>query len=140
MRPIILLIVLFSSSFLYAGPKEEITSMLKEQDAAWSRGDLDAFMKPYESTGELVYIGSSGPMRNVQEMKKRYEEKYKNGANDFGKLTFSELQVEELAPGLARAWGKWLVEQKDKKQLTGWFSLVLKKKNDGWKIIHDHSS
>ncbi len=139
MKSLLFLVLLLSSSFIYAETKEEITSMLKEQDAAWNRGDLDAFMKPYDTTGELVYIGSSGPMRSAKAMKERYEARYKKGESDFGKLTFSDLQVEDLGPGLARAWGKWLVEQKDQKQ-TGWFSLILKKTNDGWKIIHDHSS
>jgi len=127
------------SGLLQADVKDEIIGLLKEQDAARSRGDLDGFMKYYDSTGELVFIGSSGPIRSSQVMKDGYEERYKKGKSDFGKLSFSDLEVEELAPGLARAWGKWLVEQKDQK-LSGWFSLIWKKTPAGWRIIHDHSS
>lgn len=122
----------------------EITTMLHEQDAAWTAGDLDGFMKFYDDSGALVFMTSEGPLRSYQGLKERYERRYKTGANDFGKLTFSDLQVEALAKGIARAYGKWMVEQKDAegkdKQLSGWFTLILKKTTAGWKIIHDHSS
>lgn len=140
-----LLFVLLLASVVSAGdPVQEITAMLHEQDAAWSRGDLDGFMKCYEDSGELVFMTSDGPVRSYQTLKERYEKRYKTGANDFGKLTFSDLQVEVLADGIARAYGKWIVDTKDTdgkpKQLSGWFSLILKNTPKGWKIIHDHSS
>ena len=136
---ILLVLVLGLASFVFADAKSEIISLLKEQDAAWSRGDLDGFMKYYDSTSALVFMGSDGPIRSAQVLKDHYDKKYNKGKTDFGKLTFSNLEVEELAPGLARAWGKWLVEQKDQK-LSGWFSLIWKKTPAGWRIIHDHSS
>lgn len=140
MKTLSLIAILFLASFGYASDAtKEITDLLHEQDAAWTRGDLDGFMKPYDSSGNLVFMTSDGPVRSYDTLKARYEKRYKTGENDFGKLTFSDLQVEELAPGLARAYGKWTVEQKDK-TLSGWFTLILKKTPAGWKIIHDHSS
>jgi len=136
---LLLIVFLFSSMLTAATVSDEITALLMAQDAAWNRGDLDGFMKPYDNTPELVFMGSSGPVRSAQVLKEHYESKYKTGQSDFGKLTFSELQVEELAPGIARAWGKWQVEQKEQ-TLSGWFTLILQKKQNGWKIIHDHSS
>jgi ketosteroid isomerase-like protein len=135
----LLVFVLGLSTLVFADAKSEIIPLLKEQDAAWSKGDLDGFMKYYDSSSELVFMGSTGPVRSAQTLKDYYDKKYKKGAGDFGKLTFSDLEVEELAPGLARAWGKWLVEQKDQK-LSGWFTLIWKKTAAGWRIIHDHSS
>lgn len=135
----LLIVVLGFGGIVFADAKSEIIPLLKEQDAAWSRGDLDGFMKYYDSSSELVFMGSNGPVRSAQTLKDYYDKKYKKGAGDFGKLTFSDLEVEELAPGLARAWGKWLVEQNDQK-LSGWFTLIWKKTSAGWRIIHDHSS
>lgn len=138
-----LVFLLFSVWFVSAAsgedPVAQITAMLHEQDAAWTRGDLDGFMKCYDDTGALVFMTTDGPMRSYKDLKARYEKRYKTGANDFGKLTFSDLQVEILAKDIARAYGKWMVEQPDKK-LSGWFTLILKKTPAGWKIIHDHSS
>ena len=80
-------------------------------------------MKYYDPSSELVFMGSTGPVRSAQVLKDYYDKKSKKGNGDFGKLTFSDLEVEELAPGIARAWGKWLVEQKDQK-LSGGMVLV----------------
>jgi beta-aspartyl-peptidase (threonine type) len=135
----LIILILGLASMVFADAKSEITSFINEQAAAWTKGDLDGFMKYYDSTTELVFMGSDGPMRSAKVLKEHYESKYKKGKSDFGKLTFSDVEVEELAPGLARAWGKWLVEQKDQK-LSGWFSLIWKKTPAGWRIIHDHSS
>jgi ketosteroid isomerase-like protein len=140
MKILLTVLLLFLCNVLYAGTKDEITTMLHQQNEAWNKGDLEAFLKPYDSSDRLVFMGSSGPVRSLKVLKEHYESRYKKGEKDFGKLTFSGVEVEELSPDLARAWGKWIVEQQDNKVLSGWFSLILQKKTDGWKIIHDHSS
>ena len=134
--PILLFVSL--AGFSFADPASEITKLLKDQDEAWNRGDLDGFVAPYDDTGKLVFV-STVIIHSPKELKERYEKRYKTENADFGKLTFSDLQVEELAPGLARAWGKWSVEQKDKNS-SGFFTLILQKRDGHWRIIHDHSS
>ena len=139
MKTTLLFFIFISISiFAFADPASEITQLLKDQDQAWNRGDLDGFIAPYDDTGKLVFV-SSVVIRSSKELKDRYEKRYKTGNADFGKLTFSELKVEELAPGLARAWGKWSVEAKDKTS-SGFFTLILQKRDGHWRIIHDHSS
>jgi ketosteroid isomerase-like protein len=139
MRAILFVLLSLMSSVSYGGDTgEEIRLLLKEQDEAWNRGDLDGFIAPYDDTNHLVFV-STVVTRSAKELKERYEKRYKSGKADFGKLSFSELQVEELAPGLARAWGRWSVAQKDKTS-SGWFTLILQKKAEKWRIIHDHSN
>ena len=139
MRVIFSVFVLLFSSLLFADMKSEIATLLEEQDQAWNRGDLDGFVKPYDDTGRLVFIGSSGVIRDPRALKEKYEKKYKVAGADFGKLTFSDLQVEELSKDLALAWGRWEVEAKGTKS-SGWFSLILQKSAGKWRILHDHSS
>jgi len=139
MRAFISVLILLFSVVLYADTKSEIATLLEDQDKAWNRGDLDGFVKPYDDTGKLVFIGSSGVIRDPQALKEKYEKKYKVAGADFGKLTFSDLQVEELSKDLALAWGRWQVEAKGRKS-SGWFSLILQKTAKGWRILHDHSS
>ena len=105
---------------------------------AWNRGDLDGFLQPYDDSGRLVFVSTS-VIRSAAELEQKYKKRYGAGGADFGKLSFSELQVEELVPGLARAWGKWTVQEKSKKS-SGWFTLILQKEENRWRIIHDHSS
>ena len=131
------LFILFCPIPLFADTTAEITALLNKQDEAWNRGDLDSFLEPYDDTGKLVFL-STALIRSRAELKAKYEKRYATGASDYGKLSFTELQVEELAPGLARAWGKWTVQAKETS--TGWFTLLLQKLNGRWRIIHDHSS
>lgn len=139
MKKILFLLLFISiTALVFADSTAEITQLLKQQDEAWNHGDLDGFIAPYDDTGKLVFV-SSVVIRSSKELKERYEKRYKTGKADFGKLTFSDLQVEELAPGLARTWGKWSVEQKDKAS-SGFFTLILQKREGRWRIIHDHSS
>jgi len=137
---LLVFIFVLSADFLSAEDvKGEVTALLKEQDEAWNRGDLDGFLKYYDHTGELVFIGSTGEIRDYQVLKQKYVKRYKTADANFGKLTFSDLKVDELSKGLVRAWGKWQVDQKSETQ-SGWFSLIFRKTPEGWRIIHDHSS
>ena|SRR5688572_25897698 len=133
-----MLLVLLAATGAVADPVSEITAMMMEQDDAWNRGDLDGFLQPYDDSGRLVFVSTS-VIRSAAELEQKYKKRYGAGGADFGKLSFSELQVEELVPGLARAWGKWTVQEKSKKS-SGWFTLILQKEENRWRIIHDHSS
>ena len=118
---------------------QEIERLMNSQAEAWNRGDLEGFVRPYDDTGRLIFIGSSGPVRSPQALKESYEKRYGEGKNEFGKLSFSETHVDLLDQNVARAYGRWAVQQKEK-SLSGWFSLILYKTAQGWRIIHDHSS
>jgi hypothetical protein len=141
MKMKILFVLLFINSLCCAADQEaqEIKQLLNSQVEAWNRGDLDDFVKPYDDSGRLVFIGASGPVRNPQVLKDRYEKRYGEGQNEFGKLSFSETQVELLDEKVARVYGRWSLQQKEE-ITSGWFSLILYKTAQGWRIIHDHSS
>jgi len=56
-----------------------------------------------------------------------------------GKLAFSDVEVKVLSSGVALVTGKFeLTLSKD--NLSGRYTLIMKKMDDGWRIIHDHTS
>jgi ketosteroid isomerase-like protein len=57
-----------------------------------------------------------------------------------GRLTFSDLDVELLGPDSAFVRGHWKVEWSGKDPAGGLFTLVMMKKPEGWRIVHDHTS
>jgi hypothetical protein len=58
-----------------------------------------------------------------------------------GKVTFSEVEVELLGKKAAVVRGRWGLIMSDGKKLGGLYTLLLRQfKQDGWKIIHDHTS
>lgn len=118
---------------------DRIRAIIQQQRDAWNRGDLAGFVQFYDNTGMMVFITGEEPIRSPADLQKRYEKRYGTSDKKFGKLDFSDVKVELLSDQLARAYGKWTVTQ-DSKTSTGWFSLLWRKKDGQWRIIHDHSS
>ncbi|MGB8476043.1 MAG: nuclear transport factor 2 family protein [Candidatus Acidiferrum sp.] len=121
--------------------KAAITSVLNAQQAAWNRGDIDAFLKGYWHSPDLTFSGSSGISRGWDGVLARYKKNYPNRAA-MGHLDFSELEFRFLGPDAALVLGHWHLkrEKRDKGDIGGVFSLVWQRFSGGWKIVHDHTS
>jgi uncharacterized protein (TIGR02246 family) len=118
-----------------------IRTMLKNAQAAWNRGDLTAFASDYEDSPETTFIGRDVVRGGVKAIQDRYQKRYPN-REAMGTLTFSEIEVRPLAPGLALASGKYDLKRTAAGggDASGRFTLVVRQTAAGWKIIHDHSS
>jgi len=56
-----------------------------------------------------------------------------------GKLIFSDIDIELISPEAAIVFGKWELEW-ETDHPWGLFTLIFKKTEEGWRIIHDHTS
>ena len=115
-----------------------ITQVLNDQQAAWNRGDVDAFLRGYWHSPELTFSGSSGISRGWDAVLARYKKTYPDRAA-MGKLDFSQLEFRFLGPDAALVLGHWHL-QRQTGDLGGVFSLVWQRFPEGWRIIHDHTS
>ena len=118
--------------------REAIVAVLREQQAAWNRGDVDAFLQGYWRSPELTFSGSSGVARGWDGVRARYKKSYPDQAA-MGQLDFSELESRFLGPDVALVLGRYHLKR-EKDEPSGVFSLVLQHFPEGWKIIHDHTS
>ncbi|HKN75715.1 MAG TPA: nuclear transport factor 2 family protein [Candidatus Acidoferrum sp.] len=118
--------------------KAAISAVLNAQQAAWNRGDVDAFLVGYWHSPDLTFSGSSGISRGWDGVMARYKKNYPDRAS-MGQLDFSELEFRFLGPDAALVLGRWHLKR-DKGDVGGVFSLVWQRFPDGWKIIHDHTS
>lgn len=114
-----------------------INELLNRQADAWNRGDLRAFMQPYWNSPELTFSSGGKTTRGWQATYDRYVRKYPT-RDEMGALTFSDLEVREVAPRAALVLGRWHLERRD--PIGGNFSLVLRRDGEDWVIIHDHTS
>ena len=118
--------------------REAISTVLRAQQTAWNRGDVDTFLVGYWHSPELTFSGSSGVARGWDGVLARYKKNYPDrGA--MGQLDFSELEFRFLGPDAALVLGWWHLKR-DKDDIGGVFTLVWQRFPDGWKIIHDHTS
>jgi len=146
LAPILALtLALFGSGSLLGKPhegnaadREAITAVLRAQQAAWNRGDVQAFLEGYWRSADLTFSGSSGIARGWDAVLARYKKNYPNRAA-MGQLEFSELEFRFLGPDAALVLGKWRL-QRESGDIGGVFTLVWQRFPEGWKIIHDHTS
>jgi L-asparaginase / beta-aspartyl-peptidase len=122
----------------HAADKAAILAVLDAQQAAWNRGDVDAFLTGYWKSPELTFEGSSGISRGWDGVLARYKKNYPDRAT-MGQLAFSELEFRFLGPDAALVLGHWHLNR-DKGDIGGVFSLVWQRFPEGWKIVHDHTS
>lgn len=116
---------------------KQIPQIIYDQEDAWNRGDIDAFMQPYWKSPDLTFSSTRGVTRGWQTVLNGYKKRYPTRA-DMGKLTFSDLDVRELGPQAALVLGRWKITRGV--PIGGVFSLVWQKTDDGWIIVHDHTS
>lgn len=115
-----------------------IEAVLHAQQAAWNRGDVDAFLTGYWHSPKLTFSGSSGVSRGWDGVLARYKKNYPDKAT-MGELEFSGLEFQFLGPDAALVLGRWHLKR-SKGDIGGVFSLVWERFPEGWKIIHDHTS
>ena len=120
-------------------PTKAIQKLLDDQAAAWNKGDLAGFMAGYWNSPDLSFYSGRDKKKGWKETRDRYHERYETGGREMGKLTFSELAFDPLAPETVMVRGRWkLVLAKETPD--GLFTLIVQKKPEGWRITHDHTS
>ena len=121
------------------GADKEIRTVLDDQVAAWNKGDLPGFMAGYWSSKDLTFYSGKDKRQGWDETLQRYKMRYQGEGKEMGTLTFAELDIKLLSDDYALVKGRWQVEMK-KEKLDGLFTLIVRKTDKGWKIIHDHTS
>jgi ketosteroid isomerase-like protein len=116
-----------------------IRNILARQTAAWNRGDLNEFMETYWKSKDLTFSGGGRTTRGWQATLDRYKSRYAP-PNEMGVLRFEQLEISMLADTISLVLGNWHLKMKDGSDRTGNFSLVCKKFEGQWRIVHDHSS
>ena len=116
----------------------EIQSVLRAQQDAWNRGDIEAFMNGYARSTSTVFISEDEVTRGWETVRDRYRVKYSDRAK-MGTLSFSDIEVTMLSPDSAVVLGRWRLKRANDEP-HGRFTLIFKRLPEGWRIVHDHTS
>ncbi len=140
---VLLLIAACGCAFAEHSPGDEkvvIENVLREQAAAWNRGDLEGFMAGYWKSPELTFFSGAHEFKGWQAALDRYKNSYQSAGKEMGKLEFTNLRIEMLGPEAAFVRGEFHLTMPDGKTPHGLFTLVFRKFPEEWKIVHDHSA
>ena len=139
--PAIFAAVLFYTALSAAEtPQASIEKVLSDQQSAWNRHDLDAFMAGYWNSPEVTFSSKGKTITGWRATFGRYRKTYQSPGAEMGQLEFSALKIEMLGHSAAFVRGEFHLTMPDGKTPHGVFTLIFRKFPDGWKIIHDHTS
>jgi ketosteroid isomerase-like protein len=116
----------------------QIRSVLRAQQDAWNRGDIDGFMNGYARSKSTIFISEDTLRRGWETVRDRYKKKYSDRGK-MGQLTFSDLEITPLSSDTAVVLGRWKL-----KRAQDWphgrFTLIFRRLPERWRIVHDYTS
>jgi ketosteroid isomerase-like protein len=116
-----------------------ITGVLDRQIAAWNRGDLPGYMDGYARTPALVFTSGGDVRRGWQDALDHYQARYATDPRAMGTLAFAIDSIDPVGADGAVVLGRWDLTHSPHDG-RGVFTLVLERRAEGWRIIHDHTS
>jgi ketosteroid isomerase-like protein len=124
-------------------PKEDrnvaaVRAVIEAQAAAWNRGDVAGYMEGYAREDATTFVSGDAITRGWQTVLDRYKARY-DTREKMGTLSFNELEFKPLSEFYIMATGRWhLARSGDEPH--GRFTLIFRRTNAGWRIVHDHTS
>src|SRR5712691_2090853 len=104
-----------------------IRKMIEQQQAAWNRKDLEAFMSGYWNSPDLTFFSGAGEAKGWQAALDGYKKGYQGAGHEMGRLEFANLRIEMLGPDAAFVRGEFHLMMSDGKTPHGLFTLVFRK-------------
>jgi ketosteroid isomerase-like protein len=116
-----------------------IRAQLDRSASDWNRGDLDGFMSDYAAESTTTYVDGRRARAGIDFIRGVYAPRFSPGAKR-DSLHFEELEVRPLSATLALVTARFILQRQNEITASGPFTLVMERRPEGWKILHDHSS
>ncbi len=125
-----------AAKFASRPPADVIRSTLRAQVAAWNEGNLDAFMETYWKSEDLKFVTGTEITKGWAQTLRRYRSEYTDGG-DLGELDLDRIDVNLVTDDVAVVTGRF--KHDGAEETSGVFSLVMRRDNGAWRIVHDHT-
>ncbi|CAM1344753.1 YybH family protein [Tenacibaculum amylolyticum] len=133
-----ILIISFNSEIIaQSKDKQEIIAVMKQQEAAWSKHDLEGFMQGYWKSDSLKFYGSNGITYGWKKTLDNYKKGYPTKDHS-GTLNFKINSITQIENNSYYVMGEYHLTRKIG-NANGVFMIIFKKINGEWKIIADTS-
>ncbi|HYY99047.1 MAG TPA: nuclear transport factor 2 family protein [Pyrinomonadaceae bacterium] len=116
-----------------------VRAVLDAQAAAWNRGDVEGYMEGYAKEDTTTFVSGDTVTRGWRTVLERYKARY-DTREKMGSLSFTELEIKPLSEFYFMATGRWQLTLADGATPHGRFTLIFRRTNAGWRIVHDHTS
>jgi ketosteroid isomerase-like protein len=120
------------------GEKEAILALVSRMEAAWNRGDFRGYMEGFANP-DVIFVSRGVIQKDWQGTLDHYIHDY--GASDAtrGRLRFSDIRIEMLAPDAALLNSRFQLDR-PQNPLEGISTRLMRKRGDKWVIALNHVS
>lgn len=115
----------------------EVAAEFKRSTAAWNNGDLETFLSLYADDASLAQ--REGFLVGKSAIRMLYSERLANGPPR-DTLEIERLDVAELSQDFALVRGVYHTTRNGKVTWRGAMTVIMRRINGQWRIIHDHSN
>lgn len=116
-----------------------VETMLRSSAEAWNRRDLEAFISDYAPESTTTFVSGAQVQHGLEWIRQNYAPTFAPGAVH-DSLRFESLEARSLGGDHILATARYVLFRAGSITSSGPFTLVLKRINGPWKIIHDHTS
>jgi beta-aspartyl-peptidase (threonine type) len=117
---------------------QQIYSLLVTMADRWNAHDLDGYLSVYWKSPDLLLVVEGEQLKGWADMVASYHRGYTN-LDEMGSFTPDRIQIQMVTPGVAIALDWWTAYVRRRK-ILGTSTLVLRKFDEGWKIVVGHTS
>jgi ketosteroid isomerase-like protein len=117
----------------------ELASQLTRSAADWNGGDLDRFMSDYARDSTTSFVEGGHVRHGWDFIRSRYAPRFAPGA-ERDSLRFEEIAARPLGRSHALLTARFVLFRNGETTASGPFTLVMERRAEGWKILHDHTS
>jgi uncharacterized protein (TIGR02246 family) len=146
MRPLLLPLAALALSACCPAPprvdseaeKAEIRAVVARMEAAWNRGDFQAYMAAFKKP-DVVFVSKGRVQKDWQGTLDHYVRDYGGDPARRGRLHFFDLRIDLLAPDAAMLVGRYRLEGGGQPQ-DGINTRLFRKVGGRWVIAMNHVS
>lgn len=120
-------------------PARAIQAQLARAAVDWNRGDLESFLSDYAAESTTTFVDGFRARRGIGFIRENYAPRFAPGARR-DSLRFEEIETRSLTPTIALVTARYILERGDSVTASGPFTLIMERRPEGWRILHDHSS
>jgi len=107
--------------------------------ASWNAGNLDAFVSDYAADSLPTFVAGGHLHRGFDFIRMHYAPRFAPGASR-DSLRFEEFNVRSITSDYALITARFVLYRNGITTASGPFTLLMQRRPEGWKILHDHSS
>ncbi|MCB0589431.1 MAG: serine hydrolase [Phaeodactylibacter sp.] len=116
-----------------------ILENFQQQEVCWNQGDIDCYMKAYFPSDSIRTISRQGVTFGYEAIRQQYRANWP--PERMGRLHFDQMLLERISADTYSVLGRFNLQLPEREEpARGWFSVLMKRIDNEWYMVSDHSS